>query len=103
LFFRDDYLEKNPVENYPGLQFVYCDGLILFALTREMRKSEKGNPEFVAHVIDAEQGNILSRVYIPFHYEFVSFKNGRAYTCNQNEEGSTVVEVYDIDPAVYGK
>jgi len=57
---RNDYLEKNPVENYPGLQFVYCDGLTIFALTREMRESEEGNPEYVAHVIDSEKGNILS-------------------------------------------
>jgi len=100
---RSKKLEKLKV--YPAVKYFMTDDNFIFVFTFEYDK-EKGQ---VVDIFDSTTGKYIHSAYFPRWvsiltiFDYSCIKNGSIYRMKAPLDEFAIIEVYKIDPAVYGK
>ena len=81
---------------YPGIQFLFYDGNLLFVQTYNYEK----NKGWLVDIFNSTTGTYLRSAYFPF---IPIIKDGYAYRIVRSADEFPYIEKYKIDPAIYGK
>jgi hypothetical protein len=90
-----EIIEKEP--NYPPLQKLLADGNLIFAVTWNQNSDE----EYLVDVFDMDKNQYVRSAWFKIVPDAI--KNGFAYRLKTGRDVFAEVEVYRIDPRVYGK
>ncbi|MCH8286763.1 hypothetical protein IIB79_09595 [candidate division KSB1 bacterium] len=97
-FDRDKKNALQKLQYYGPVRMLKTDGPYVFVYTWEYKEGKGWKTD----VINADTGEFLSAVYLPFDY-YMNIKDGFAYTIATASSGFRIVEKYKISPVVYGK